>query len=135
MIPSRLLLLVLSLYSASVLAQNYDGTRIANRTIERVRPDIPLLDKYKLKELSWLFSPCRPFSYGPILYLRHTLTRTSKIGTLQPEASTTSLSSNCCIPDDPPFSSDGGTLVQMRMWCVQYVSWPHLFLEKPLKSS
>jgi hypothetical protein len=42
MILSRLLLLVLSLYSASVLAQNYDGTRIANRTIEKVRPDIPL---------------------------------------------------------------------------------------------
>ncbi|KAH9975563.1 concanavalin A-like lectin/glucanase [Lactifluus volemus] len=35
MFPSGLLLLVLSLYSASVLAQNYDGTRIANRTIER----------------------------------------------------------------------------------------------------
>ncbi|KAI0250088.1 legume-like lectin family-domain-containing protein [Lactifluus subvellereus] len=35
MVLSRLLLLVLSLCSASVLAQDYDGTRIANRTIER----------------------------------------------------------------------------------------------------
>ncbi|KAI0262239.1 ERGIC53, mannose lectin, ER-golgi intermediate compartment [Gloeopeniophorella convolvens] len=35
MTPSRLLLLVLGLCSASVLASEYDGTRIANRTIER----------------------------------------------------------------------------------------------------
>ena len=37
MILGNLLLLVLSLYSASVFASDYDGTRIANRTIERVR--------------------------------------------------------------------------------------------------
>ena len=41
MILGNLLLLVLSLFSASVFAEEsdsvYDGTRIANRTIERVR--------------------------------------------------------------------------------------------------
>jgi len=35
MILGHLLLLVLSLYSSFVLAEEYDGTRIANRTIER----------------------------------------------------------------------------------------------------
>ncbi|KAH9965410.1 legume-like lectin family-domain-containing protein [Russula dissimulans] len=35
MVLGHLLLLVLSLYSSSVLATEYDGTRIANRTIER----------------------------------------------------------------------------------------------------
>jgi hypothetical protein len=35
----QLLLLVLSLYSSFLLAAEYDGTRIANRTIERVRTD------------------------------------------------------------------------------------------------
>ncbi|KAI0300440.1 concanavalin A-like lectin/glucanase domain-containing protein [Multifurca ochricompacta] len=35
MILSKLFLLVVSLYSASVVALDYDGTRIANRTIER----------------------------------------------------------------------------------------------------
>ena len=37
MIFGHLLLLVLTLYSSSLLAAEYDGTRIANRTIERVR--------------------------------------------------------------------------------------------------
>jgi hypothetical protein len=39
MILGHLLLLVSALYSSSVLAADYDGTRIANRTIERVRRD------------------------------------------------------------------------------------------------
>jgi hypothetical protein len=37
MILAHLLLLVLTFYSSSLLAAEYDGTRIANRTIERVR--------------------------------------------------------------------------------------------------
>ena len=39
MILGHLLSLVLMLYSSSAL--EYDGTRIADRTIERVRKDIP----------------------------------------------------------------------------------------------
>jgi len=35
----QLVLLVLTLFSSSLLAAEYDGTRIANRTIERVRID------------------------------------------------------------------------------------------------
>ena len=42
MILAHLLSLVLMLYSSSALAgAEYDGTRIADRTIERVRKDIP----------------------------------------------------------------------------------------------
>lgn len=40
MILGHLLSLVFILYSSSALAAEYDGTRIADRTIERVRKDI-----------------------------------------------------------------------------------------------
>lgn len=41
MVLGYLLSVVLILYSSFALAAEYDGTRIADRTIERVRKDIP----------------------------------------------------------------------------------------------
>jgi hypothetical protein len=107
MIFGHLLLLVLTLYSSSLLAEEYDGTRIANRTIERVRKfNLPDGER---RDAETLF--CRPFNCERIPCLLHTLTTTSKIGAFQMFVSYGSLLQQVLL-------IGGGTLVPTRMWCV-----------------
>ena len=81
MILGNLLLLVLSFYAASVFAEDsdYDGTRIANRTIERVR----LLFSFPYKTCLEHFltnTTRRLFDCRRTRYLLPTSTKTFKIG-------------------------------------------------------
>ena len=80
MILGNLLLLVLSIFSASVLAtdSDHDGTRIANRTIERVRLLFFLRTKKVLNIL--MCQTRRLFDCRRTRYLHPTSTKTFKIG-------------------------------------------------------
>lgn len=111
MILSNLLLLVLSLYSASALASDYDGTRIANRTIDRVR----LLFSFQYKtylEQFMTYTTRRLFNCRRTHYLLPTSTKTFKIGTSRVLATTIADS------DAPLLLAGGGILVPMPMWYV-----------------
>lgn len=104
MILGHLLLLVLTLYSSLLLAAEYDGTRIANRTIERVRRD-----SSTLRRMLTRFHLYRPFNCERIPCLPHTLMRTSKIGAFQMLLALYLLQR---------LLAGGGTLVPTRMWYV-----------------
>ena len=115
MILGNLLLLVLSFFTAFVFAEDsdYDGTRIANRTIERVRLLFSFLCKTCL-DLVMTYTTRRLFDCRRTHYLLRTSTKTFKTGASRVLA----IMAAKARSDAPLLFAGGGTLVPMRMWYV-----------------
>jgi hypothetical protein len=128
MILGNLLLLVLSLYSTSVFASDHDGTRIANRTIERVR----LLFSFQYKaclDQFVTYTTRRAFDCRRTHYLLPTSTKTFKTGASRV------LAIMITDSDAPLLFAGGGILVPMHMWYVPAFPPPWKFPNLSLQNT
>lgn len=108
----HLLLLVLTLYSSSLLAAEYDGTRIANRTIERVRT----VSSGRRKTVDWASFVIPPPA-------DRSITNTFPFCSIHRRRPPKPVRSRVLGRDFvwallQHVLAGGGTLVPTRMWCV-----------------